>query len=276
MVDAHAQGSAGDLSRTVLTLPVDAARTRKALVLSPRVARRGGYKVLVLLHGLAETASEALGLSAWSERYGLVDADARLRRGSAAGPAPNRYLSAERARAIDDELRRKPYDGFVVVCPYTPNVYKGGVTALALDRYADWIAKTLLPAVQASSPARRDVASTAIDGCSLGGYVATEVFLRKPELFGAVGGVQAAYGERTASIYARKLREIVARLGPRAIHIETSVWDPSLDAHRTLSDSLRKMGVANDLTVLPGGHDQNFLREVGTLEMLLWHDRRLL
>jgi hypothetical protein len=276
LVDARAEDSAGDLSRTILTLPVDATRTRKALVLSPRAARPGGYKVLVLLHGLGETANEALGLSAWSERYGLVDADARLRRGSVAGPAPNRYLTAERARAIDDELRRKRYEGFVLVCPYTPNVYKGGMTALMLDRYADWIAGTLLPAVRAASPARRDVASTAIDGCSLGGYVALEVFSRKPEFFGAVGGVQAAYGEHTASVFAARLREIVARLGPRSIHIETSIWDPSLDAHRTLSDNLRKAGVASDLTVLPGGHDQNFLREVGTLEMLLWHDRRLL
>ena len=101
-----------------------------------------------------------------------------------------------------------------------------------------------------------------------------EVFLRKPEHFGAVGGVQAAYGERTALIYAQRLQDIVTRLGPRQIHIETSIWDPSLAAHRALSNNLGKMGVANDLDVLPGGHDQNFLREVGSLEMLLWQARR--
>lgn len=275
LTDAHAENDAGgDLVRAVLTLPVDARSTRKALVLTPRVARKGGYPVLVLLHGLAETASEAFGLSAWSERYGLVDSDARLRRGADAKAAPNRYLDAERARSIEEALRKKPYTGFVLVCPYTPNVYKGGATASTLDRYADWIAGTLLPAVRSSAPARADVRSTAIDGCSLGGYVAMEVFLRKPEYFGAVGGVQAAYGERTAFLYAQKLRDVVNRLGPRQIHIETSIWDPSLEAHRTLSDNLRKGGIANDLEVLPGGHDQNFLREVGTLQMLLWHDRR--
>jgi enterochelin esterase-like enzyme len=275
LVDAHAEGdSDGDLVRTVLTLPVDARSMRKALVLTPRAPRKGGYPVLVLLHGLGETANEALGLSAWSERYGLIDADARLRRGAVARAAPNRYLDADRARAIEDALRKKPYTGFVLVCPYTPNVYKGGATSFTLDRYADWIAGTLLPAVRASAVARSDVRSTAIDGCSLGGYVAMEVFLRKPELFGAVGGVQAAYGERTALVYAQRLREIETRLGPRQIHIETSIWDPSLEAHRTLNDNLRKMGVASDLEVLPGGHDQNFLREVGTLQMLLWYDRR--
>jgi enterochelin esterase-like enzyme len=275
LVDARAaDDSGGELVRTVLTLPVDARSTRKALVLTPTTPRKGGYPVLVLLHGLAETASEALGLSAWSDRYGLIDADARLRRGAVARAAPNRYMDAERARAIEDELRKKPYTGFVLVCPYTPNVYKGGATSLALDRYADWIAGTLLPAVRSSAPARADSRSTAIDGCSLGGYVAMEVFLRKPEQFGAVGGVQAAFGERTAFIYAQRLRDVVTRLGPRQIHIETSIWDPSLEAHRTLNDNLRKSGVASDLEVFPGGHDQNFLREVGSLQMLLWHDRR--
>lgn len=275
LVDAHAEDEPqGDLTRTVLTLPVDAKSSRRALVLAPRLPRRGGYPVLVLLHGLAETTNEALGLTAWSDRYGLVESDARLRRGKVARPTQNRYLSLERARAIEDDLRRRPYSGFVLVCPYTPNVYKGGMTALALDRYADWITGTLLPAVRASAPAHHDVTATAIDGCSLGGYMAFEVFLRKPEFFGAVGGVQAAYGQRTAATYVDRMRDVVARLGPRAIHIETSIWDPSLDAHRTLSDNLRKMSIANELTVLPGGHDQNFLREVGTLEMLLWHDRR--
>ena len=31
--------------------------------------------------------------------------------------------------------------------------------------------------------------------------------------------------------------------------------------------------IANDLQILPGPHDQPWLRESGALEMLLWHDR---
>jgi hypothetical protein len=266
----------GELERRVLSVPVGSRTTRQALVLTPRrLTRKGGFPVLVLLHGLAETASESLGLKAWSDRYGLVDAEARLRRGSVERASPNRYLSAERAAAIDAELRRRPYAGLVLVCPFTPNVYKGGATVIALDRYADWVTNALLPAVYGSSPVRRDPMSTAIDGCSLGGYVALEVFLRKPEAFGAIGGVQAAYGERMAEVYVRRLGEAVSKVGKRAVHIETSVWDPSLAAHRVLSEKLERAGVANDLAVLPGGHDQNFLREIGTLEMLLWHDRRI-
>jgi len=263
------------LDARVLSLAGEAHFARRALVLSPPSPRKDGYPVLVLLHGLLETASEALGLHAWSERYGLLDADARLRRGEVAPERPNRYLTEERAAAIDAELRRRPYHGFVLVCPVTPNVYKGGATAFNLDRYAAWIEKTLLPAVHESTPARRDPAATAIDGCSLGGYVALEVFLRKPELFGAVGGVQTAISEQLALVYADRLRKIVDRVGPRAVHIETSVWDPSLKAHQGMSQRLTELGVTHDLAVLRGGHDQNFLREIGALEMLLWHDRRL-
>jgi enterochelin esterase-like enzyme len=163
----------------------------------------------------------------------------------------------------------------VVVCPYTPNVYKEASTAAAVDRYAAWVKGTLLPAARAATPARGDAAGTAIDGCSLGGYVALEVFLRAPEEFGAVGGVQAAIGETPALLSAVRLRKAIDRAGPRAIHIETSIWDPSLKVHELWSARLKELGVPHELDILPGGHDQMFLREVGTLEMLLWHDHRM-
>lgn len=271
-----ASAALGALEPKVLTLPAHHGASRKALVLTPRAApRKGGWPVLVLLHGLGETASESLGLHAWSDRYGLIDADARLRRGSVAPEAPNRYLSEARASAIDHELRQRPYAGAVLVCPVTPNVYKGGATYAALDEYATWIADILLPAVRDAAGVRRDPAATAIDGCSLGGYVAIEVFLRKPEAFGAVGSVQAAIGERMAFVYAERLHALLGHVGPRQIHIESSVWDPSRKAHEVMSARLDKLGVPHELAVLPGGHDQTFLREIGALEMLLWHDRRI-
>jgi pimeloyl-ACP methyl ester carboxylesterase len=274
--DGLAAPGLGALDAQVLSIPVAGRGPRRALVLTPRQApRKEGWPVLVLLHGLAETTSEALGLHAWSDRYGLIDADARLRSGSVAPKEPNRYLTPERTAAIDMELRRRPYRGLILVCPVTPNVYKGGATALSLDHYADWIDSALLPAVRSATPARRDAAATAIDGCSLGGYMALETFLRKPESFGALGGVQAAYGERMAMIYAERLRAAFARTGPRPLHIESSLWDPSLKAHQALNTRLHELGVDSDLAVLPGGHDQTFLREIGALEMLLWHDRRI-
>jgi enterochelin esterase-like enzyme len=59
------------------------------------------------------------------------------------------------------------------------------------------------------------------------------------------------------------------------LHIETSTGDAFYRANLALSRELKKNGTPHDLVVLPGPHDQPFLREAGTLEMLLWHDRAL-
>jgi pimeloyl-ACP methyl ester carboxylesterase len=244
-------------------------------VLTPRrIAKGERLPVLVLLHGLGETWDEKLGVRAWSERYGLVSSDARLRHAPLTLPLPSRYLSSERVDGVNAELAKKPYRGAILVCPFTPNIHKLPSEPVALDQYAEWIVRTLLPAVRETTPARDDVASTAIDGCSLGGYMALEVFLRKPEVFGAVGGVQPAMGERIAALYAQLIRHAIDRVGARAIHVETSCWDPELKGHEAFSRRLKVLAVPHDYDVLPGGHDQIFLRERGTLEMLLWHDRR--
>jgi predicted esterase len=265
----------GELDVKELVLPGDRHLARRALVLSPRGRPGDTWPILVLLHGMGETDDERLGVRAWSDRYGLVTSDARLRSSPLRREPGNRYLSERRTLGINEELHRQPYRGFVLVCPVTPNVYAHPSTSFALDRYADWIARTLLPAVRANAPARADAASTVIDGCSLGGYVAIEVFLRKPELFGALGTLQPAIGDRQAALYAGLLRKAIDHVGPRSVHIESSIWDPTTKVHEAMSAELTRLGVPNQLDVLPGGHDQIFLREVGTLEMLLWHDRRM-
>lgn len=264
------------LETSVLDVGGDRHLARRALVAVPKGGAGERWPVLVLLHGLGETGDEQLGLHAWSGRYGLLDADARLR----APPVTSRrgpYLPSARLAQINAALASRAFRGFVLVCPVTPNVYKQPWLSppVALDRYAEWIASALLPRVYATTPSLTDPASTAIDGCSLGGYMALEVFLRKPDVFGAVGGVQTAISERAGIVYADRLRAAMDKVGPRPLHIESSEWDPSLVAHRAMSARLKALSVAHDLDVLPGGHDQIFLREAGTLEMLLWHDRRV-
>jgi predicted esterase len=266
---------AEDLVLSKLVVPGDPKLARQALVLTPKRVPLGvKLPVLVLLHGLGETGDEELGIRAWSERYGLVDADHRLRHPPVVART-RRYMTEERARAMTASLAERPYEGFVLVCPVTPNVYKLPPPALALDRYADWITDTLLPKVRETAPATHDPARTAIDGCSLGGYIALEVFLRKPESFGAIGTVQAAISELTAPVYANRLHDAIERAGPRALHIESSLWDPTKSACDVLGERLHALGVPHDMDVLSGGHDQIFLREIGGLEMLFWHDRRL-
>jgi hypothetical protein len=228
-----------------------------------------------LLHGLGETQSERLGIHAWGERYGLVRAFERLSRPPVSRESPKLgYLERERAREINASLARRPFVGPVLVCPVTPNPHRGTPEQI-LDRYAGWLAQVLLPAVRQHLGSKAGSIRVGLDGCSLGGYVGLEVMLRRPELFDSFGVVQPAIGKGSAAHYATRLAEAIARVGPRPVHIETSSLDPYREPSRLLSEALSGRGVPNQLVIAPGPHDQPWLREVGTLEMLLWHDRHL-
>jgi len=266
---------APDLEARELELPGDRALGRRMMLAIPRDLPAGERRpLLVLLHGLGETGDERMGARAWLERYGLATSYARLSRAPVARTSKRPDLTEEHLRALNEELRRAPFRGFVIACPYTPNVNKASNPKAALDGYARWIAEVVVPRARSDAPVATDASNVALDGCSLGGYVALEVFTRRPEIFGAIGVVQAAIGAYRAPGYAERIAAIVAAHGPRGVHVETSTDDPFRAANEALAAELDKQRVPRDAIVLPGPHDQPWLREVGTLEMLRWHDRR--
>ena len=266
---------------TVLDLDVAGDRkiaTRFTLFVPNHLARDERVPLLILLHGLGETWDPGIGVYAWVERYGLGSAYARLRRPPVgrAWRSGNLFPDA-RLSQINASLAAQPFRGMAVACPYTPNVSKLPLPEAALDAYASWIVDVVIPRARKEAPVLQDPAHTAIDGVSLGGYVGIEVFLRRPDAFAAWGSVQGAVNAVRLAPYADKLAAALGKAkSPRtSIHLETSEADPFREVNVGLSTLLTKKGVANDLLVLPGMHDQVFLREAGTLEMLLWHDRRL-
>lgn len=259
-----------------LQLSGDARIARRSLVLTPKPLPKHPLPMLVLLHGLGETGNELLGIHAWGERYGLVSTYERLKRAPVTRTLPKaRYLTDSRLKELNGSLERRPFQDLILVCPVTPNPYKLQPANQTLDRYADWLEETLLPTVRKRFPASPHPLHTGLDGCSLGGYVGIEVFLRKPLLFGSYGGVQSAYGVGQGQIYADRIAELIGRYGPRALHFESSSEDPYLEPTRALSKRLDEHGVPHVLREAPGPHNQPWLREIGTLEMLLWHSRQL-
>lgn len=230
--------------------------------------------LLVLLHGLGETGDERLGAYAWLERYGLGTAYDRLRAAPVARTSRRADWTDARLAEVNAALAAQPLRGLAIACPVTPNVSKAPSPAAALDGYARWLADVVLPRARAEAPVFDDARRTTLDGCSLGGFVGVEVFLRRPDLFGAWGGVQAAFGAHRAPSYADRLAAAIASAGPRDLHLLTSAGDPFREANAALAKLLTKKGVPHTLRVLPGPHDQPWLREAGTIEMLLWHDRR--
>ncbi|MCL2822875.1 MAG: hypothetical protein FWD57_02690 [Polyangiaceae bacterium] len=261
-----------------IRVPGSARLGRRANVYVPKTSNADGssqFPMLVLLHGLGETGSERDGVFAWANRYGLLTSYRRLQRPPVStGVTSTRYLKADRADEIDRQLASHPFKGFVLVCPYTPNVFSMP-TNQAIDDYSAWIVDVLIPEVRSRTPTRDDVRWTGIDGVSLGGFVSYRVFQRRPEAFFTCGGVQAAIGKAAAPEHAQRFDDVIKRVGPRRLHIETSTQDPYHDANVALSRMLTSRGVEHQLRVAPGPHNQPWLIEVGALEMLLWHDRQL-
>jgi pimeloyl-ACP methyl ester carboxylesterase len=216
-----------------------------------------------------------LGLKAWPELYGLVETDARLRAGRVAptlAPEELSYMLPERLEELQAGLDASPYHGLTFVCPMTPNPSAHGARSQTFDRYAHWLTQELLPRVRQELPLAK---SFGIAGCSMGGPAALESFLRYPNVFSSVGMVQGAFGEFRAPDYATRLKAIFDRHGPTAIQLLTSTRDPYEAGNRALSDELAKLGIRAQLDVPRGPHNQPFLRQIGTLLMLRFHDAAL-
>jgi len=263
-----------DLRLLDLKFPGEKPFVRRATVLAP-THLQAGQKVpcLVLLHGLGEAKEgHETGAYAWLDRYGAASCYARLRSPPLASVHKRKDLTDARAAELTAELKKNPFGGLVLVCPFTPNVWSFRDTPATLDAFASFVAGELLDRVASEVPeADTSAARTGVDGCSLGGFVSLEVFRRKPARFGSFGVVQPAIGHRQIPGY---VEAIAARKG-LPVHVETSTADPYLLVSKDLHAALGKAGVDSSFIAPPGPHDQPFLRDAGSLEMLLWHDRAL-
>ncbi len=247
---------------------------RRFTLLTPKHLAAGKkVPLLVLLHGLGETGDQRTGAYAWVDRYGLGGAYDRLRTPPIKAITKYKYWPKGRLAAVNALLAAQPFRGMAIACPYTPNVYKAPSRKGALDDYATWLVDTVIPRARKLAPVYTDTAHTYLDGCSLGGYIGIEVFLRKAEHFGAWGSVQGALGKHRVPHYADRLAKRIAKVGGRKIHLETSSQDPYRGVNEQLSKALKKRGIAHDLLIGRGPHNQPWLRDAGTLEMLLWYDR---
>ena len=220
-------------------------------------------RLVILLHGLAETSDERTGARAWVDRYGLATSVRRLAHPPLAPLSPRNDWGSALATA-NAALAAQPYRGLGFACPYVPRL-----SGDRLDAYARWIDAVLVPRLRAEAGDRLDGTAARIGGCSYGGWVSLEVFLRTPG-FGAWAGVQTAIGGGAVAGYADRL---VRAAAGRPLLLETSTRDPFHDPSVALADSVRARGVRCDLLVLPGPHDQPWLRESGTPSALAWLDR---
>ncbi len=256
---SHAGSPDDDAALEIRTLRLE----HEVLVAFPR-ALQGPVPLVILLHGLAETSDEHAGSRAWVDRYGLATSVRRLMHAPLA-PVSSRDDWGEALGTTNAALARHPYRGLAFACPYVPRMPAG-----AVDAYARWITQVLVPRVRAEGGERLDASRARIGGCSYGGWVSLEAFLRAPDAFAAWAGIQTAIAREAAPTYADRLARVA---GGRPLLIETSTRDPFHDANVALADALPSRSVPCDAVVLPGPHDQPWLREAGTPSALAWLDR---
>jgi enterochelin esterase-like enzyme len=257
------------------SLPGDAKLARRAVVLVPtHLAKGERVPLLILLHGLAETATEELGAYAWLRRYGVALGYAHLRaRETITKAGLGGMATEERCAEIRSALVARPYRGCVIACLYTPNHWKIGPSPeIVLDRYARWIDETLIPRLVETTPIDGRIG---IDGVSLGGYSSLGVGLRLIERIDALGCVQAAVSSGDAGAWAERIGKAFGKAGARPLHLLTSTQDVFRAPVEALSQALRKRAIDHDLRIAIGPHDQPFLRGPGSLEMLWWHAHAL-
>lgn len=222
--------------------------------------------LVVFLHGLGETTNEKLGAYAWLERYGLGSAWQRLKRAPLERTSKRGEWTEARLGEVNAELAARPFRGFAMACPFMPNP-KG---PRDLDEYARWIEHALVPRCRKEARVFGDAARTYLCGVSLGGYVSLEMLVRLPHVFGAWAGLQTAIGTWAAERYAEKIARSSAG---KPMLILTSTLDHWRSSSEALAAAFGARKIAHTLRVIPGPHDQPWLREAGTIEALHWLDR---
>jgi pimeloyl-ACP methyl ester carboxylesterase len=242
---------------------------RRFVLVAPRYLQPAQkLPLVVLLHGLGETTNERLGAYAWVERYGLGSAWQRLKRAPIERTSKRGEWTDERLAEVNTELQAKPFRGFAMACPFMPN--PSGPAEV--DAYARWIEQSLVPRARKETPVLDDADHTYLCGVSLGGYVSLEIVARLPHVFGAWAGVQTAIGTYAAPGYAEKLAKGWSAK-PHPMLLLTSTQDHWRASSEALSAAFQTKKLAATYRVIPGPHDQLWLREAGTIEALLWLDR---
>ena len=241
---------------------------RLTLVLPRYLEPTQQIPLVVLLHGLGETGDPRAGAYAWVERYGLGNSWQRLKRPPITRTSTRGEWTDARLGEVNDQLAARPFRGFAMVCPHMPNPKSAG----EVDAYAQWIGGGLLSRVRKeAAQIATDAERTYLCGVSLGGYVSLEVLSRVPQAFGAWAGVQTAIGTFAAPGYAEKIAKGFGEKRP--LYLLTSSQDHWRTSSEALLAAFQAKKLKVDYRVVPGPHDQPWLREAGTIEALLWLDR---
>ena len=256
--------------------PQTALGPMRVVVLIPEREAGARLPVLVALHGRGEALKgPELGARGWVDDYTLPATAQRLRRPPITLDDLHGYADDVRLARLNASLAQRPYQGLIVVCPYTPDVLPADESidkALPLARF---VVETVLPRAYKETPAIGTPETTGVDGVSLGGRAALGIGLLQPNAFAVVASLQAAVRSDNSADILRRAREAKAQKPDLFVRLLTSSDDYFLKANQLLAAELTAAGIRTELVTIPGPHDYEFNRGPGGYEMLMFHDRVL-
>lgn len=132
------------------------------------------------------------------------------------------------------------------------------------DRFADWMAQTLVPLVDSRYRTRAARDSRALSGASLGGTISVWTALRHPETFARVAGHSTAFQideERVLAALAR-LDETERRTHPLRFYLDAGRYEPIIfETTRRANLLLRARGYPVTYREQPVGHNYTAWRD---------------
>jgi enterochelin esterase-like enzyme len=234
------------------------------------------FPLLVALHGRGEAMKGPVrGARGWVDDYALLRAMARLNAPPLNARDFEGFVMQERLKTLNRALEQKPYEGLVVLCPYTPDVLSGDKPFESAKPFARFLSEVLLPRARRELPVVGTMESTGIDGVSLGGRVSVLSGLYAPEQYHTVAGLQAAFDSIDAPVLGQMGDAALRRNGKLMFRFLTSERDYFLDANQAIWLEFERRHHPVRLRVVPGPHDYAFNRGPGAIEMLFFHDRAL-
>ena len=248
----------------------------RVVVLIPEREAGSRLPVLVAMHGRGEALKgPELGARGWVDDYWLSTTVERLHRPPLTLEDLRGFADETRLARLNASLVQRPYQGLIVVCPYTPDLLPADEPidkALPLARF---VVDTVLPRAYRETPAIGTAETTGIDGVSLGGRAALGIGLLRPKSFAVVASLQAALRSDHSEDILRRAREANAQKPDLYVRLLTSSDDYFLKANTLLAAAFQAHGIHTELVNVPGPHDYDFNRGPGGYEMLMFHDRVL-
>ena len=144
-------------------------------------------------------------------------------------------MKPEHLDEFNRRLKNSPYDGVILVCPYSPLL--SPLVRLETPEYESYIVEELIPALK--DRYRVASGSVGVDGVSMGGARSMYYGFKYPNVFSSIGSVQGAFGPYL-EIYSDLVRTNRDILKTKAIQLVTSDGDsmaPSVEKMHRLLDS---------------------------------------